>query len=1016
MFLSGGDHAKRARAAARNGDYSQAGDFYRLAGDWKKANAMYVKGGHFDLAARLAEEMGDLAEAALYFLKAGDLAAAGEIEFRLGNRDKAAWLFSRARQHLRAAEVFESLDQLEAAASEREKGGYFEIAAALYARAGKPLLAARIFESLLTQAARRGPEAIQFEHEKSTLVRYHRYCGELLLKGQEPAAAAPHLEAALLLDQAAEAWRLAGQVEKAADLLLRAQRPQEAYRILNEAGKDLSTLAPAIHAEILAGQGKRAEAAAIYERAGSLYLAAESFREAGEFGRAAELFEKEGELEQATAAYIHAGRQADAARVLETARSFREAADLYRAAGRPEDAARVLLLAGDPVAAARLHYDRKEFDACIKALQKVDDDHPEHFKATFLLGRIFSEQGLHTLAADKYLAAIGGEAVNQSNAIIYYSLGQAQEANGRLREALAAYEKILAHDYGFKDVRERMRGIESLLAQATANRAGPPASAATATAPGRYRAERSLGAGHLGEMFRGVDTVLGRPVALRRLTEAPGEAGKADRLLKEASTASRLSHPCIVAIHDTGADDQGKFIVSAFAEGRSLRALFDDKVRFEVSRIVDIGRQILEALQYAHAQGVLHRNLRPENIFVTEGDRVSVADFGLGVRFTDLAGEELSAGPLIRYAAPETLVKQSVDERSDIYSLGVILYEMAVGHPPFQGKDVGHQHVHAPVTFPGAGARPLPAFLKSVILRALEKDRDRRYPGAGAVLEDLHLKEIVPGMVISGRYEILAEVGRGGMGAVFRARDSEIDETVAIKCLSGTIDAETAARFVQEIKIARQVVHPNVLRVYTMERWRDQRFIVMEYIDGVPLQRHLQRSPAPTLADRLRLALQITSAADAAHKAGIIHRDLKPDNILVNTAGNAKVLDFGIARAVAGASTLTAEGTLLGTPRYMSPEQIEGGDLDHRTDIYSLGAVLYFLFTGVEPFTGKDVQEVLMKHLNHRPRPPRALDPGLPQDVSDAIERALEADRERRFQTAAELHAAIAPALRAIAA
>ncbi|HUD72755.1 MAG TPA: serine/threonine-protein kinase, partial [Dongiaceae bacterium] len=486
--------------------------------------------------------------------------------------------------------------------------------------------------------------------------------------------------------------------------------------------------------------------------------------------------------------------------------------------------------------------------------------------------------------------------------------------------------------------------------------------------------------------------------------------------LKEASAAARLSHPCIVAIHDTGADDQGKFIVSAFAEGRSLRALLDAKVRFEVTRVVEIGRQILEALQHAHAQGVLHRNLRPENVFVTDNDRVAVADFGLGVRLTDLSGEELSAGPLIRYAAPEAFVRQSVDERADLYSLGVILYEMAVGQPPFQGKDVGHQHVHAPVTFPGQGARPLPAFLQAVILRALEKDRDRRYSSASAMLDELHVKEIVPGMVLSGRYEILAEVGRGGMGAVFRARDTEIDETVAIKCLSGAIDPDTAARFVQEIKVARQVVHPNVLRVFTLERWRDQRFIVMEYIEGVPLQRHLQRQPVPTLADRLRLALQITSAAEAAHKAGIIHRDLKPDNILVNAAGHAKVLDFGIARAVTGASTLTAEGTLLGSPRYMSPEQIQGTELDQRTDVYSLGAVLYFLFTGVEPFTGRDVQEILMKHLNSRPRPPRALDPALPQGVSDAIERALEADRERRFQTAADLHAAIAPALRAIAA
>ncbi|HKQ96402.1 MAG TPA: hypothetical protein VJV75_00860, partial [Candidatus Polarisedimenticolia bacterium] len=418
MFLPGG-YAKRARSAARKGDYSQAGDFYRLAGDWKKANEMYLKGGHFDLAARLAEEMGDLPEAALYFLKAGDLAASADVEFRLGNKDKAAWLFSRGQQHLRAAEIFESLNHLEAAAVAREKGGYHEMAAALYARAGKSLQAARIYKTLLFHANMQGPEAFRSESDKAAIVRYNRYCGEHLLKGGDPAGAAPHFEAALMLDQAAEAWRLGGQVEKAADVLLRAQRPQDAYRILKEAGKDLSALAPAVHAEILAGQGKRAEAAAIYERAGNLYLAAESWREAGEFGKAAELYEKEGEVEQATAAYHRAGRYADAARVLETGRSWRAAAEEYLAAGQHSDAARVLMQAGEAVAAARLHYDRKEHDACIKALQKVGADHPDYRKAAFLLGRIFSEQGLHTLAADKFLAAIGGDEVDEANAIIY---------------------------------------------------------------------------------------------------------------------------------------------------------------------------------------------------------------------------------------------------------------------------------------------------------------------------------------------------------------------------------------------------------------------------------------------------------------------------------------------------------------------------------------------------------------------------------------------------------------------
>jgi serine/threonine protein kinase len=1013
-----GRYARRAKASARSGDFSQAGDFHRLAGDWKLAIEMYLKGGHFDLAAHLAEEMGDLTEAARYYFKAGDLAAAGEIEQRLGNRDKAAWMFNRAGQHARAAELFEALGQLEAAAEARGKGGFHEQAGMLFARAGKHLPAAQVFERLIAEAGRDEPGGFRSESEKAAIFKYHRYCGELYMRAQQPLQAAPHLEEALLLDQAAEAWRLAGNAEKAADILLRIQRPEEAYNVLQAAGKDLSSLAPGIQAEILVRQGKHAEAAEVYERAGTLFLAAEAWKEAGYFLKAAQLFEKEGESEQAASNFIRAGKPAEAARILEAARDFLPAADLYRKAGRVEDAARLLLLAGDPVGAARIHYDRKEYEPCIKALQKVGAEHQEFRKASFLLGRIFAEQGLHTLAADKFLAAIGDADVNRENIVLFYSLALSHEANLRPREALKIYQRILAHQYGYKDVLDRIRAIESQPLNTLGARGGskPVVSAGDTSEPGRYVVERSLGRSRLGEVFQGFDTVLGRPVALRRLEETPDEAGKADRFIKEAAAAARLSHPGIVATYDTGVDGQGKFVVCALAEGRPLRALLSEKMRFEVNRIVEIGRQILQALEHAHGQGVLHRNLRPENVFVGEEDRVGVADFGLGVRLSDFKAQDLSGGTQIQYTPPEVFLRDKVDARSDLYSVGVILYEMAMGHPPFQGRDVGHQHVNDAVPPPAPGERPLPEFLKATVLRALEKDKTRRYPDAHAMLEDLKLKEIVPGMVVGERYEVLAEVGRGGMGAIFRARDIEIDETVALKCLSGEIDAETVARFIQEIKAARRVVHPNVLRVYTLEKWRDQRFIVMEYIDGVSLPRYLQRSPVPALSDRMRIALQITSAVDAAHRAGIIHRDIKPENILVTPSGDSKILDFGIARPVAAEPGLTAKGLVMGTPTYMSPEQIQGEPLDRRTDVYSLGAVLYVMFTGVEPFAGNDLKEIFMKHLDGNVRPPHEIVPTLPRRLSAAIMKALEIDRERRFASAADLNAALASMLRSSAA
>ncbi len=999
------DYAKRAKQAAREGDYSQAGDFYSMAGDWKKANKMYLMGEHYDQAARLAEEMGDLEAASLYHLKAGDLKAAGEIEVRLGNMEKAAYLLARTDQHNEAGEIFESLDQQEKAAEQFEKGGYQEKAALLYVKAGKPLKGVFLFEKLIASLAQDEPGSFQSEAQKSAQLRYHRLCGDLLVKAGKPEKAAIHFEEALCLEQAAAAWRQAGKADRAVDILLRLQKPEEAVAVLEESGGDLSALDPAVQAAILIRQGKHQQAAEILEKAGSQFRAAEAWAEAGEYQRAGELFEKEGDLDQAALYYTRAERFDDAARIFESSRDFRNAADLYRKAGRLEEAARSYLKAGDPLAAAKIHYERKDNDAFIKALQRVNPDQPEFPKASFLLGRVFGEQGLYTLAVDKFIGAIGANPVNDENLEIHYALGRAQEANQRPKEALQAYRKILAFDFSYQDVASRMKALEKLPSTAAAPQpAGRPA-APQITRPesDRYRVEETLGAGRLGEVFRAIDTSLNRPVAFRRLRETPEEVGKADRLVREAATTASLNHPNIVATYDTGADSRGKFIVTALADGAPLRKLLEKRVRFELNRIVDIGRQILEALHHAHGQGVLHRNLRPENIFVSEEDRVGVADFCLAVRLSDLSPDEISSGRLIQYTPPEALLRERIDERSDLYAFGIVLYEMAMGRTPFQGTEIGHQQVNHPVPLPGPGDRPLPEFLKTVILRCLEKDKEKRYPDVRAALEDFQLKEVVPGMVVADRYEVLAEVGRGGMGTIFRARDVELDETVALKFLSGEISAELITRLVQEIKTTRKILHPNVVRVFTMEKWQEHRFIVMEYIDGVPLLRWMERVPRPTLADQLRVAVQISAGLGAAHQLGIIHRDIKPDNILVNSSGDAKVLDFGIARPEVRGHTITTAGNVMGSPLDMSPEQIQAKPLDRRSDIYSLGAVLYFLFTGQEAFYSEKVQDVFIKHLRGDVRPPIEVQPSLPSSVSDTILRALKPDPADRFASSSEL-------------
>jgi serine/threonine-protein kinase len=190
----------------------------------------------------------------------------------------------------------------------------------------------------------------------------------------------------------------------------------------------------------------------------------------------------------------------------------------------------------------------------------------------------------------------------------------------------------------------------------------------------------------------------------------------------------------------------------------------------------------------------------------------------------------------------------------------------------------------------------------------------------------------------------------------------------------------------------------------------------MEYIDGLPLPRWMERVPQPSRADRLHVALQAAAGLEAAHRAGIVHRDIKPENILVTAAGQAKVLDFGIARPESGGNTLTGKGLVLGTPRFMSPEQVQGKPLDRRSDIYSLGAVLFFLFTGEDPFIGEDVRSTMLTHLRPPVKTPLNIDPSIPVPLSQAILKALEVDPADRFPSADALAAALARAVESRAA
>jgi Tol biopolymer transport system component/predicted Ser/Thr protein kinase len=263
-----------------------------------------------------------------------------------------------------------------------------------------------------------------------------------------------------------------------------------------------------------------------------------------------------------------------------------------------------------------------------------------------------------------------------------------------------------------------------------------------------------------------------------------------------------------------------------------------------------------------------------------------------------------------------------------------------------------------------------------------------------------------------GNYQIIEELGRGGMAVVYKAFQPSLGRYVALKVLPEYFqhDPEFIARFQREARAAAQLSHPNIVVIYDVGEQAGVHYIAMEYLDGGSLRDRLEKG-ALSPQEALRVIGQVGSALDFAHSRGLVHRDIKPANILFSADGRPKVTDFGIARANEGGTRLTRTGVLMGTPEYMSPEQVQGTVVDHRSDLYALGVMLYEMLTGQVPFQGETPHATLYAVATQAPPAPRQVNPGLPPAIEAVILKALAKRPDDRFQRGADMAAALQAAM-----
>jgi serine/threonine protein kinase len=546
----------------------------------------------------------------------------------------------------------------------------------------------------------------------------------------------------------------------------------------------------------------------------------------------------------------------------------------------------------------------------------------------------------------------------------------------------------------------------------------------------RYRVMDEIGRGSVATTYLAKDTVRNQVVALKLIHLEHAAGGIfAERFQGQARHLQMLSSPQVVKLLDHGQHDGRPFIVLEYVPGTTLKKLLAEQGPLSVNHALDIAKQVALCLVDAHAKGVVHRDLRPANIMVIAGGVVKVMDFGIawGAALCILTASGVLGTP--HYLSPEQASQGPADVRSDIYSLGVMLFEMLSGKKPYDAdsaEGIVHGLLSAPIPSLHELDEDIPIEVDDLVRKCLAKSPQDRYQTPAAFLDalDMTMRAIsrkregyglgletnLVGRTLGG-YQIVEQIGRGGMATVYKAYDPALDRYVAIKVLSQYFahDPDFSIRFEREAKAVARLNHPNILPIYSSGQEEGLSFIVMRYVETGTLKE--------LLGEPLELRLtadiigQIGRALEYAHEQGIVHRDVKPSNVLMGRDRWTLLADFGLARMVESSVQLTRSGVGVGTPAYMSPEQGQGIRVDSRSDVYSLGVVLYEMVTGRVPYEAETPMAVVLKHITSPLRTPRELNPSLPEAVECVVLKALSKDPADRYQTASEMVEALEEAV-----
>jgi tetratricopeptide (TPR) repeat protein len=704
---------KQAAVLRKKGMVHEAAELCFEAGHMDRAADLFVEASEFRRAAEIRHDQNRFLDAAELHLRGNDHETAANILAAQGEYRQAAECYVAIKRMSVAAEMWEKSKEFRKAGDCYRKAGFDRQAAQAYITCGAWFPAAEALETVLIEETSRGGTGQNPDKEKE-IQKLVLQCGKLFEQANQMGRAQAVLERGGCHAAAAEIALTRKEFARASELFQEANQPLRAAEVLKQFGED--TEAARILGEHHQAQGQAEIAAEYLEEAGDHLAAGDAYRSADQFAAAAKAYEQAGDRLQAAEMYRAADEPAHAGACFAKAGRWLEAAECFADAKELGRQAQCLEKAGRFFHAGQLFHEHGSADAAIKVLQQVPSHDAEFAEAASLLGSIFLSRGQRTLAITKLREAIGEHPLDHNNIRLYYTLATACESDGAHHEAAALYERILACDYHFEDVEPRLAAARTKMAampEGSNGDGGQPGNN-TRTDPGRYRVLEELGRGGMGIVYKANDTVLDRVVAYKVLPDALKENPQALRnFLREAKAAAQLNHSNIVTIYDAGEQDGRYYIAMEYVDGSTLKEIVRKRGPIAAGGVMHVLMQMCEALAYA------------------------LMDFGLAKVVEEVRNHTTLVSGTPYYMSPEQTLGRNVDHRTDLYSLGVTLFELCTGTLPFTEGNIPYHHVHTAPPDPRERNPKVPTLLARVILRCMSKDPGERYRAADEIQQEV---------------------------------------------------------------------------------------------------------------------------------------------------------------------------------------------------------------------------------------------------------------------------------------